>query len=122
MGKHHAYEVLSNFDGMKDITELRAIELERVLANLSSSSYCSMPSATYTGPSNVISARSVDAVRPLKVICLGAGVSGILAAIRFPERVKNLDLVIYEKNEEIGGTWFENKYPGCACGRQISTF
>ncbi|MCJ1354531.1 MAG: hypothetical protein MMC33_004520 [Icmadophila ericetorum] len=74
-----------------------------------------MPSATYTGPSNVISARSVDAVRPLKVICLGAGVSGILAAIRFPERVKNLDLVIYEKNEEIGGTWFENKYPGCAC-------
>jgi cation diffusion facilitator CzcD-associated flavoprotein CzcO len=22
---------------------------------------------------------------------------------------------IYEKSSEIGGTWFENRYPGCAC-------
>ncbi|KAJ5713998.1 uncharacterized protein N7483_011179 [Penicillium malachiteum] len=24
-------------------------------------------------------------------------------------------MVIYEKNEQVGGTWWENKYPGCAC-------
>ena len=33
-------------------------------------------------------------------------------AIRLPQRVPNVELKIYEKNEEIGGTWFENHYPG----------
>ena len=51
----------------------------------------------------------VDAGRPLKVVCLGAGYSGILAAIRFPQRIPNVDFVIYEKNADIGGTWYENK-------------
>ncbi|OQU98935.1 hypothetical protein CLAIMM_04644 [Cladophialophora immunda] len=25
------------------------------------------------------------------------------------------DLTLYEKNDDFGGTWYENKYPGCAC-------
>ncbi|CBF87325.1 hypothetical protein AN9282.2 [Aspergillus nidulans FGSC A4] len=64
-----------------------------------------------------ISERAVDEPRPLKVIYIGAGISGILAAIKFRQAVPNLDLTIYEKNSELGGTWFENKYPGCACGK-----
>ena len=75
-----------------------------------------MPSATHVASKPIISARSIDTVRPLKVIYVGAGISGILAAIRLPQQVQNLDLVIYDKNEELGGTWFENKYPGVACG------
>ena len=51
----------------------------------------------------------VDAGRPLKVVCVGAGYSGILAAIRFPQRIPNLELLIYEKNADIGGTWYENR-------------
>lgn len=51
----------------------------------------------------------IDDLRPIKVICIGAGFSGILAGIRFPQRVENLDFTIYEKNEEVGGTWFENR-------------
>jgi len=51
----------------------------------------------------------VDDLRRMKVICIGAGFSGILAGIRFPQRVQNLDFVIYEKNADVGGTWFENK-------------
>ncbi|MCJ1292903.1 hypothetical protein MMC34_004456 [Xylographa carneopallida] len=74
-----------------------------------------MPSATHIASKSIISARSVDDVRPLKVIGIGAGVSGILAAIRLPRKLKNTELVIYDKNEEVGGTWFENRYPGCAC-------
>ncbi|MCJ1478111.1 hypothetical protein MMC13_006787 [Lambiella insularis] len=74
-----------------------------------------MPSASYVSSTPIISARSVDDVRPLKVIGIGAGISGILAAIRVPEKLKDLELVIYDKNEEVGGTWFENRYPGCAC-------
>ena len=75
-----------------------------------------MPSATHIAASSIISARSIDDVRPLKIICIGAGISGILAAIRIQERLKEFELVIYDKNEELGGTWYENKYPGCACG------
>ncbi|CAH0034070.1 unnamed protein product [Clonostachys rhizophaga] len=62
-----------------------------------------------------ISQRCMDQARPLKVIYIGAGISGITGAIEFKKRVPGLDLVIYEKNEELGGTWFENRYPGCAC-------
>lgn len=63
-----------------------------------------------------ISERAVNQPRPLKVIYIGAGISGILAAIKFREAVPELDLTIYEKNPELGGTWYENQYPGCACG------
>jgi cation diffusion facilitator CzcD-associated flavoprotein CzcO len=63
----------------------------------------------------IISERAIDEPRPLKVIYIGAGVSGICAAIQFPRYVPNIELVIYDKNADVGGTWFENRYPGCAC-------
>jgi ribulose 1,5-bisphosphate synthetase/thiazole synthase len=77
------------------------------------------PASAFKATSDVspISQRSVDDTRPLKVIFLGAGISGIVAGIRFPQYVKNLDLTIYDKNPELGGTWWENRYPGCACGK-----
>ncbi|OGM39642.1 hypothetical protein ABOM_011452 [Aspergillus bombycis] len=53
--------------------------------------------------------------RPLRVLSLGAGVSGINLARFLPETVNNLSLTIFEKNPEVGGTWLENKYPGVAC-------
>ena len=36
---------------------------------------------------------------------LGAGFSGILAAIRFRQKFTNIELVLYEKNAGVGGTW-----------------
>ncbi|KAH6723072.1 hypothetical protein BKA61DRAFT_533841 [Leptodontidium sp. MPI-SDFR-AT-0119] len=57
----------------------------------------------------------VENLRPLKVRVIGAGYSGIYLGIRIPQRLRNIDLKIYEKNEGIGGTWWENRYPGCAC-------
>jgi ribulose 1,5-bisphosphate synthetase/thiazole synthase len=54
--------------------------------------------------------KPIDDDRPVKVICIGAGISGILTAIRFPQRLKNLDLVIYDKSDDIGGTWHENRF------------
>ncbi|KAJ7101221.1 FAD/NAD-P-binding domain-containing protein [Mycena belliarum] len=58
---------------------------------------------------------SVDDYRPIKVICIGAGFSGILSAIRFRQKVPNLDFKIYEKADGVGGTWRANRYPGAAC-------
>lgn len=57
----------------------------------------------------------VENFRPMKVIVIGAGFSGIYCGIRIPQRLRNIDLTIYEKNEGVGGTWWENRYPGCAC-------
>jgi len=54
----------------------------------------------------------VENLRPLKVRVIGAGFSGIYLGIRIPQRLRNVDLVIYEKNEGVGGTWWENRYPG----------
>lgn len=50
--------------------------------------------------------------RKLKVITIGAGVSGILMAYQIQKHCENVEHVIYEKNDEIAGTWLENRYPG----------
>ncbi|KAH8587358.1 hypothetical protein B0O99DRAFT_656438 [Bisporella sp. PMI_857] len=53
--------------------------------------------------------------RHLKVICAGAGVMGILHAYNIQKYCQNINFAIYDKNADIGGTWWENRYPGCAC-------
>lgn len=47
----------------------------------------------------------------VRVAIIGAGMSGLLAAYRLSQ--VGVPFVIYEKNSECGGTWFENHYPGC---------
>ena len=39
------------------------------------------------------------ATRKIRIIVIGCGA----------------ELVCYDKNPSIGGTWYENKYPGCGC-------
>ena len=46
-----------------------------------------------------------------KAVIVGAGMSGIAAAIRLREA--GIDFEMLEKSGEIGGTWWENRYPGC---------
>lgn len=58
----------------------------------------------YTIPDRVLN--SVDD-SPLKVITIGAGVSGILMAYLIQRDCVNVEHVIYEKNGDIGGTWLE---------------
>ncbi|KAJ5698972.1 hypothetical protein N7462_000977 [Penicillium macrosclerotiorum] len=70
----------------------------------------------------IVEGRSVDENRPIRVVVIGAGISGILACIRLVQRIENLELCIYDKNADIGGTWFENRYPGCACDIPAHTY
>lgn len=48
--------------------------------------------------------------RGLSVIVIGAGVSGMLAAIKLEEA--GIEHLVLEKNSDVGGGWFENTYPG----------
>jgi cation diffusion facilitator CzcD-associated flavoprotein CzcO len=52
---------------------------------------------------------------PLKIIHVGCGAAGMLFAHKIRRWLTNYELVIYEKNPVPGGTWYENRYPGCAC-------
>jgi 4-hydroxyacetophenone monooxygenase len=55
---------------------------------------------------------TLDARRKsLRVVVIGAGMSGILSAIRLKQAGIAFDVI--EKNADVGGTWFENTYPGC---------
>ncbi|KAI1330112.1 flavin-binding monooxygenase [Xylariaceae sp. FL0255] len=54
----------------------------------------------------------LDSHRRMKVRVVGAGYSGIYLGIRIPQRLRNIDLQIYERNENVGGTWWVNRYPG----------
>jgi 4-hydroxyacetophenone monooxygenase len=47
----------------------------------------------------------------LSAVIIGAGVSGLLAAIRL--RQIGVAVTVLEKHPSIGGVWFENRYPGC---------
>ncbi len=48
---------------------------------------------------------------PPTVLVIGAGMSGILAAHRLDQA--GIPFTVVEKSTDVGGTWFENTYPGC---------
>jgi len=50
-------------------------------------------------------------VKNFKVIIIGAGLCGLLAAIKLSQA--NIPFTVIEKNDSVGGTWYENSYPGC---------
>ena len=59
----------------------------------------------------------IDSRRRLRMVCIGAGFAGIFLAHRhkYDGHDSFIDLKIYEKNPGLGGTWWENRYPGIAC-------
>ncbi|MEO5876941.1 MAG: NAD(P)/FAD-dependent oxidoreductase [Streptosporangiaceae bacterium] len=48
------------------------------------------------------------------IVIIGSGFAGLGMAIRLKQSGFR-DFVILEKSEELGGTWHDNTYPGCAC-------
>ena len=52
--------------------------------------------------------------RKLRFLVIGAGMSGILAAIKLREAGHD-DVVVLEKADRLGGTWRDNRYPGLTC-------
>ncbi|KAF2100019.1 FAD/NAD(P)-binding domain-containing protein [Rhizodiscina lignyota] len=60
---------------------------------------------------------------PFRIIMIGAGAAGIdFLHHSFTERYlldlpggEDIQVQVYDKNPSVGGTWYENRYPGCAC-------
>jgi 4-hydroxyacetophenone monooxygenase len=55
--------------------------------------------------------KELDPDRELRVVIVGAGMSGLLVAHRLSQA--GVEYLVVEKNADVGGTWFENAYPGC---------
>ncbi|MFI9642524.1 flavin-containing monooxygenase [Micromonospora sp. NPDC051925] len=53
-------------------------------------------------------------VRHVKVAVVGTGFSGLGMAIRMLQAGMD-DFLVFERADEVGGTWRANTYPGCAC-------
>lgn len=60
----------------------------------------------YAVPDTLLGSR-----RPIKVIVIGFGMSGINLSYILGQQIKdsNITLQFYDKNPELGGTWYENK-------------
>lgn len=69
----------------------------------------------HTGPDFQLTQAPYSPYRPVKVIIVGAGIGGIAAAILLPAKVPNLEYVVFERNDTVGGTWAQNTYPGVRC-------
>ena len=46
-----------------------------------------------------------------KVVIIGSGMSGLLAGIRLQQA--GIPFTIVERHANVGGTWYQNTYPGC---------
>lgn len=60
------------------------------------------------------SSTPVTGVPHHRVVIVGAGFSGIGLAIRLVQRGTR-DFVVFERGDDVGGTWRDNAYPGAAC-------
>lgn len=49
--------------------------------------------------------------RPVRVVCIGAGYSGLMMAIIAKEKMQHheVDFQVYERNSDLGGTWLLNR-------------
>ena len=51
-----------------------------------------------------------EAAGTFKVAVIGTGISGLNVAVQLKQA--GIPFVVFEKNPEVGGSWYENRYPG----------
>ncbi|OBA59406.1 4-hydroxyacetophenone monooxygenase [Mycobacterium sp. 1100029.7] len=62
---------------------------------------------------NPVPGENAPAPVQTRALIIGTGFSGLGMAIKLQQQ--GVDFVILEKADDIGGTWRDNSYPGCAC-------
>lgn len=48
----------------------------------------------------------------MRVAIIGAGFGGLAAAVKLTKRT-DAEFLIFEQSAGVGGTWYDNRYPGC---------
>lgn len=56
------------------------------------------------------------------VLVVGAGFAGIAAVAKILDDDPKADVVVIERADDVGGTWRDNTYPGCACDVPTSLY
>jgi len=62
----------------------------------------------------MVGPNGIESIQHLPVVIIGAGFGGMALAVKLQEAGIE-DYHIFERAKEVGGTWRDNTYPGCAC-------
>ncbi|MET4047709.1 MULTISPECIES: NAD(P)/FAD-dependent oxidoreductase [unclassified Rhodococcus (in: high G+C Gram-positive bacteria)] len=60
--------------------------------------------------------------KSVHVLVVGAGFAGIAAVSRILRDDPDADVLVIERAHDVGGTWRDNTYPGCACDVPTSLY
>ena len=96
-----------------DKTRIRASEVNRISSQLAESRIDLQLDSQLKATSTHEPSPSAPAKLP-RVVIIGAGMSGLLAAIKLRE-AGNENFIICEKKADVGGVWRDNTYPGLKC-------
>ena len=55
-----------------------------------------------------------------EAIVIGAGISGIYQIKRLADL--GIDAILLEGDDDLGGTWYRNRYPGCRFDSESYTY
>jgi 4-hydroxyacetophenone monooxygenase len=61
-----------------------------------------------------------ERLEEISVVVIGAGMGGLCAAVQL--RHAGIPFTVVEKNSEVGGTWYENRYPGARVDTESRTY
>lgn len=67
------------------------------------------------GAEYTIQEAPLGSARHVRVVCVGAGASGLSLIRALRLQLTEYEITVYEKNADVGGTWLVNRYPGCRC-------
>lgn len=71
--------------------------------------------STFSASGYTINEQPLHTRRPIRMLIVGAGAAGLQIAYKALRQLQDVGFTIYEKNADVGGTWLENRYPGCTC-------
>ncbi|KAL4901245.1 hypothetical protein BDW74DRAFT_170383 [Aspergillus multicolor] len=90
-------------------TRLSQLALQ-LAPNITTPNNSTTPTEPYSIPDTPL-----GSTRHVRIVSIGAGASGINMIRTLRKHLHDFEHVVYEKNPSVGGTWYENRYPGCAC-------
>ncbi|KAG7292499.1 hypothetical protein NEMBOFW57_002534 [Staphylotrichum longicolle] len=74
-----------------------------------------MAQSPQPGLAYMVREQPLGSTRHIRIVGVGAGASGLNLIRTLRLNLSDYEVVIYEKNADVGGTWLENRYPGCRC-------